>query len=67
MGGVGIVMAEGLGGEVEAAGKGRDVSMELEKWGRGGNGDGPDEPEETFGGGVFLRFQLIDDEGLETF
>ena len=61
-------MAEGLGGEVEAAGNGKDFSMGLgRRRGRGGDGDGPDEPEETFGGGVFLRFELIDDEGLETF
>lgn len=27
----------------------------------------PDEPEETFGCGVFFCFELVDDEGLEGF
>ena len=62
---VGRVVADGLGCEIEAAGEGVGVLV----GGVFGKGWGwvPDEPEETFGCGVFLRFELVQDEGLECF
>ena len=34
---------------------------------REGGGKVPDEPEETFGCGMFFCFELVEDEGLERF
>ena len=70
-GGMGGVVADGLGGEIETAGWGRRVLVG--EWlgqrggGEEGGGEVPDEPEETFGCGVFFCFELVEDEGLEGF
>ena len=58
-------MADSLRSEIEAAGEGVWVLV----GGGFGRGEGrvPDEPEETFGCGVFLRFEFVQHEGLECF
>ena len=62
---VGCVVADGLGGEIETAGEGGWVLVG-DGFGRG-EAWVPDEPEETFGCGVFFCFELVQDEGLESF
>ena len=58
-GGVGDVVADGLGGEIETAGVGVLVGDWLGRGRKEERGGLPDEPEETFGCGVFFCFELV--------
>lgn len=60
--GVGDVVAEGLGGEVEAAEK---VTSDLYE--RQWQGNVPVKPDKTLGGSVLLLLELVEDEVLESF